>query len=367
MGYVTATGISKQYSNQNDFQATAGKNNCPSDFSTLTPKWDDLGFPVGSLMKSGQSCGNENKYVQAEPPKTNFDWKFYLKNNPDLGNAGLTTEQHANDHWNTYGKQEGRLPNGTIISSMATLGKIGYIDVDTNIHTVPGTPTGEFKEFLSRSNVTGTQMQDCSRPLPVLKYGVPIVFVQNNQKGSLQTSSMAFGATSSEFFFRPPPGDDRQGQTVNYGDQLCLTTSSSSHTECGWWGCKVASVNTSNQMYFGPGGETTPTFYIIPPLENFDLMNTSYISGICVHPEFRKKGIATKMCELNVMVSILVIKGSTSIAKKELDSLNPCRVEIFNQDELMINITEHNLVPKHIVLKDDEKLEVLKKYRVKEH
>ncbi len=73
------------------------------------------------------------------------------------------------------------------------------------------------------------------------------------------------------------------------------------------------------------------------------------------------------MCELNVMVSILVIKGSTSIAKKELDSLNPCRVEIFNQDELMINITEHNLVPKHIVLKDDEKLEVLKKYRVKEH
>jgi len=274
MGYVTATGISKQYSNQNDFQATAGKNNCPSDFSTLTPKWDELGFPVGSLMKSGQSCGNENKYVQAEPPKTNFDWKFYLKNNPDLGNAGLTTEQHANDHWNTYGKQEGRLPNATIMSSMATLGKIGYIDVDTNIHSVPGTPTGDYKDFLSRSNVTGTQMQDCSRPLPVLKYGVPIVFTQNNQKGSLQSTSMAFGTTSSEFFFRPPPGDDRQGQVIKYGDQICITSSSSSHTECGWWGCKVASVNTSNQMYFGPGGETTPTFYIIPPLENFDLMKT---------------------------------------------------------------------------------------------
>ena len=274
MGYVTATGISKQYSNQNDFQATAGKNNCPSDFSTLTPKWDDLGFPVGSLMKSGQSCGNENKYVQAEPPKTNFDWKFYLKNNPDLGNAGLTTEQQANDHWNNYGKQEGRLPNATIISSMATLGKIGYIDVDTNIHTVPGTHTGEFKEFLSRSNVTGTQMQDCSRPIPVLKYGVPVVFVQNNQKGSLQTSSMAFGATGSEFFFRPPPGDDRQGQSIQYGDQVCLTTSSSSHTECGWWGCKVASVNSSKQLFFGPGGEKTSTFIIIPPLEHFELLKT---------------------------------------------------------------------------------------------
>lgn len=272
-GYVTATGVSKQYSSDADYQATAGKNGCPSDFVTLTPKWDELGFPVGSLMIPGQSCGNENKYVQSEPPKTNFDWKYYLQNNPDLGNAGLTTEQQANDHWNTYGKQEGRLPNGTIMASMATLGKIGYVDVDTTMHDVTGTPTGDYKEFLSRSNVTGTQMQDCSRPLPVLKYGVPIVFTQNNQKGSLQTSSMVFGTTSSEFFFRPPPGNDRQGQDIKYGDHVCITTSSSSHTECGWWGCKVASVN-SNQLFFGPGGEKTQTFIIVPPLEQFDLLNT---------------------------------------------------------------------------------------------
>ena len=273
-GYVTSTGISKQYKNNADYQATAGKNNCPSDFVTLTPKWDELGFPVGSLMVPGQSCGNENKYVQAEPPNTNFDWKFYLQQNPDLGNAGLTTEQQANDHWNTYGKQEGRVPNATIMASMATLGKIGYIDVDTTIHTVPGTPTGDYKEFLSRSNVTGTQMQDCSKPLPVLKYGIPIVFTQNNQKGSLQSTSLAFGTSSSEFFFRPPPGNDRQGQDINYGDAVCITSSSSSHTECGWWGCKVASVNSSKQMFFGPGGENTPTFIIIPPLENFNLLKT---------------------------------------------------------------------------------------------
>lgn len=272
-GYVTSTGISKQYSSENDYQATAGKNNCPSDFVTLTPKWDELGFPVGSLMIPGQSCGNENKYVQAEPPRTNFDWQFYLKNNPDLGNAGLTTEQQANDHWNRYGMQEGRIPNASIMASMATLGKVGYIDVDTTIHAVPSTP-GDYKEFLSRSNVTGTNMQDCSKPLPILKYGVPIVFTQNNQKGSLQSTSLAFGTTSSEFYFRPPPGNDRQGQDIHYGDQVCITASSSSHTECGWWGCKVASVNLSNQMMFGPGGEKTPTFYIIPALEQFHLLRT---------------------------------------------------------------------------------------------
>ena len=272
-GYVTATGVSKQYKSEKDYQDTAGKNNCPSDFVTLTPKWDDLGFPVGSLMIPGQSCGNENKYVQAEPPRTNFDWKYYLQQNPDLGNAGITTEQQANDHWNRYGMQEGRIPNATIMASMATLGKIGYIDVDTTIHTVPSTP-GDFKEFLSRSNVTGTQMQDCSRPLPVLKYGVPIVFTQNNQKGSLQSTSLAFGTTSSEFYFRPPPGNDRQGQDILYGDHVCITASSSSHTECGWWGCKVASVNLSNQMMFGPGGEKAPTFFIIPPIEQFHLLRT---------------------------------------------------------------------------------------------
>ncbi len=273
-GYVTATGISKQYRNNADFQATAGKNNCPSDFVTLTPKWDELGFPVGSLMIPGQSCGNENKYVQAEPPRTNFDWRYYLQQNPDLGNAGLTTEQQAISHWNSNGMQEGRVPNATIMSSMATLGKVGYIDVDTNIHDVPSTPTGEYKEFLARSNITGTQMQDCSRPLPILKYGVPIIFTQNNQKGSLQSTSLAFGTSSSEFFFRPPPGNDRQGQDIKYGDEICITSSSSSHTECGWWGCKVASVNSSKQMFFGPGGEKTPTFIIIPPLEQFELLKT---------------------------------------------------------------------------------------------
>jgi hypothetical protein len=273
-GYVTATGVSKKYKNNEDYQATAGKNNCPSDFIQLTPKWDDLGFPVGTFMKPGQSCGNENKYVQSEPPKTDFDWKFYLKNNPDLGNAGLTTEQQANNHWNQFGKQEGRVPNETIMASMATLGKIGYIDVDTTIHTVPGETTDEFKDFLSRSNITGTQMVDCSRPLPVLKYGTPIVFTQDNKKGSLQSTSLTFGTNSSDFFFRPPPGDDRQGQTINYGDQVCITTSTSAHTECGWWGCKVATVNSSNQMTFGPGGEKTQSFFIIPPVENFNLMGT---------------------------------------------------------------------------------------------
>ena len=67
------------------------------------------------------------------------------------------------------------------------------------------------------------------------------------------------------------------------------------------------------------------------------------------------KQIATKMCELNVLTAIVVLKGTTSIARKELDSLAPCKIEIFTQDELMVNITEHDLVPKHEVLTVEQK------------
>jgi len=36
------------------------------------------------------------------------------------------------------------------------------------------------------------------------------------------------------------------------------------------------------------------------------------------------------------------------------------------QEELLVNITHHQLVPKHSVLQDSEKAELLKRYRAKE-
>lgn len=46
--------------------------------------------------------------------------------------------------------------------------------------------------------------------------------------------------------------------------------------------------------------------------------------------------------------------------------MKPCEIELFYQSELLVNITEHELVPKHQVLTDEEKYELLKKYRVKD-
>lgn len=266
-GYVTSTGVSKVYGSMDDYNATAGKNNCPSDFVQLTPNWEDLGFPVGSLMKPGQTCGKENSYIQAEPPETKFDWQFYLQNNADLTQAGLTTEQQATDHWNNNGKQEGRLPNATIMTSMATLGKVGYVDVDSQFHKVPFT-SGDYKTYKARSNVTGVNMEDCSKPLPSIRYGEAVGFLQGDKSGTVNSSSLfEFGSTATNFFLQPPPGEDRQGQAIHYGDKLCISSSASSYTsDCGWWGCKVARVNPeTKQMEFGPGGEKTTLFEMIPP------------------------------------------------------------------------------------------------------
>mmetsp|Transcript_13920 Transcript_13920/g.10039 ORF Transcript_13920/g.10039 Transcript_13920/m.10039 type:complete len:86 (-) Transcript_13920:147-404(-) len=77
--------------------------------------------------------------------------------------------------------------------------------------------------------------------------------------------------------------------------------------------------------------------------------------------------IAKKMIEMGVMNAIVIQKSSTNIAKKELEEFKPLEIELFLQEELMVNITQHELVPQHTVLTDSEKQELLQKYRVKEH
>jgi len=36
-------------------------------------------------------------------------------------------------------------------------------------------------------------------------------------------------------------------------------------------------------------------------------------------------------------------------------------IELFNEEELLVNITEHSLVPKHVLLSDDEKKQLLER------
>lgn len=49
-----------------------------------------------------------------------------------------------------------------------------------------------------------------------------------------------------------------------------------------------------------------------------------------------------------------------------LESYSPFVIQMFLQEELLVNITHHELVPRHSVLSDTEKFELLKRYRAKE-
>lgn len=51
---------------------------------------------------------------------------------------------------------------------------------------------------------------------------------------------------------------------------------------------------------------------------------------------------------------------------REINIDDNYHLEYFNIDDLLVNISKHDLVPKHIIVGEEEKKQVLKKYRVKE-
>lgn len=75
-----------------------------------------------------------------------------------------------------------------------------------------------------------------------------------------------------------------------------------------------------------------------------------------------------RMKEEGVQRAIVVIKNNlTPIAKQALAEVAPKYIlEQFLETELLVNITEHQLVPKHILLTPDEKKVLLEKYKLRE-
>lgn len=66
--------------------------------------------------------------------------------------------------------------------------------------------------------------------------------------------------------------------------------------------------------------------------------------------------------------AIIVLQGPmTPSANKAVGEMEPAvRLELFLENELLINITKHVLVPKHEVLGDDEKAALLARYKLKD-
>ena len=92
-------------------------------------------------------------------------------------------------------------------------------------------------------------------------------------------------------------------------------------------------------------------------------------------PEEPKIGIRTirtyckRMQEENIHRAIIVVQNSmTPSAKQSLMDMAPKYIlEQFLEAELLVNITEHELVPEHVILTPEEKRELLDRYRLKEN
>lgn len=61
----------------------------------------------------------------------------------------------------------------------------------------------------------------------------------------------------------------------------------------------------------------------------------------------------------------VILQGSTKIEKQLLkDEYDKDKIEVFTDEELLINVIDHYLVPKHIVLTDEEASQYLKEYKL---
>lgn len=79
------------------------------------------------------------------------------------------------------------------------------------------------------------------------------------------------------------------------------------------------------------------------------------------------KNFAQLLNEKNYYTGIFVSQvAPTSAALKIIPSVLPTIMEIFREEDLLVNISKHDLVPKHILLSQEEKRGLLERYRLKE-
>jgi len=69
----------------------------------------------------------------------------------------------------------------------------------------------------------------------------------------------------------------------------------------------------------------------------------------------------------NFHTGILVTQAPvTNAALKVVPAVHPILIETFQEQDLLVNITHHELVPKHVLLSVEEKKRLLERYRLKE-
>ncbi|GMM32004.1 DNA-directed RNA polymerase core subunit [Martiniozyma asiatica (nom. inval.)] len=79
------------------------------------------------------------------------------------------------------------------------------------------------------------------------------------------------------------------------------------------------------------------------------------------------KNFCSHLADKNFSTGIFISMGNmTPSAMKAVAAAEPATIEIFQETDIVVNITHHELVPKHIRLSKEEKKDLLTRYRLKE-
>eukprot|EP00056_Hartaetosiga_gracilis_P019623 m.15187 g.15187 ORF g.15187 m.15187 type:complete len:281 (-) comp7820_c0_seq2:268-1110(-) len=84
------------------------------------------------------------------------------------------------------------------------------------------------------------------------------------------------------------------------------------------------------------------------------------------------KGLYEKMRKENIYRAIVVVyKKIASVASQAIRNMRgmnpPVVMEVFYKQELVLNVTKHVYVPKHEILTQEEKEQLLARYKIKDH
>lgn len=137
---------------------------------------------------------------------------------------------------------------------------------------------------------------------------------------------------------------------------------------------------TRCQRIDGDAGAGAQSGWILRPRESLFIAakkEQDDKDGIYVFfPEEKKMGIAPikkyweRMTQSDVKRAIIVVQDTpTPFAKQAIAAIQQqqgLQLEYFHENELIVNITKHELVPKHIPLSDEEKKRFLSQYKLKE-
>ncbi|CDR37767.1 CYFA0S01e16732g1_1 [Cyberlindnera fabianii] len=104
-------------------------------------------------------------------------------------------------------------------------------------------------------------------------------------------------------------------------------------------------------------------------LEKFTDMGSLWVE-FCDEPSVgikTMKNFIIHISEKNFSTGLFIYQSNiTSSASKLIPTVAPATIELFQESDLIVNITHHELVPKHLLLSSEEKKELLERYRLKE-